>query len=781
MARAGVSLQLLETKDFQRHLKRLARQGGVADFVHRQVLEALVDWSRGEDARLQPTHFGESRIAHVVKYDLKSRYRLVVYEHAGKRIPLMVGDHNDAEKWIEGHRGRDFAVDKTTQQIRYTIAATDKAATAAATGDVDSSPASRGPILERLPPEALEGLKIPQPTLKSLNDFATFEEVDDDRVKNLIEGLAFPSEEHRQVVTQVIALIARGEIDEAKARIRLFVGKASTATDSPEEFIAAIESGENSDVLLNLSDLSPDEIKRLVGVTSGGLTDWMLFLHPDQRRLVDRDYNGPARLLGVSGSGKTSVLIHRANALAKRYPGEAVLVLTLNSALAQLLHHLLDALCSPTVRSQIRAETLYDYCYRAVKTVAPGRRIERLDPRSGEDLKTCWQDFMEKPHALTSVEPIIAALENREDYVDGRAYLLDELVWIRSGFGRESRRDYFTADRPGRGIPLPKFDPGVPPSTRLPGGFPTDTRPRILRLLIDYEEYMHTGGLLDEDGVSLEASTIKEEICQHPSLTYRCVLVDEVQDCSTVELAVIAKIPTNPSNGLFLTGDPVQKVFAKQHDLVRAGIDIVGRAVILRKNYRNTRQILESAFRIITKFQELSPVPQAEILKPEYAFRDGPRPKLYECSSREEQVQLVMAYIRYLTPEELDGVCICSPAPETLNEFESACVNAGIATCRIRGTTARDMRLAKGVKLAHLQDVKGYEFGYVFLTDLMDTYVLPKGMPWEERWRSAFQIYVAMTRAREELIMTFIFNRSILLAPLEDTVEEASAFEMLEA
>ena len=61
----------------------------------------------------------------------------------------------------------------------------------------------------------------------------------------------------------------------------------------------------------------------------------------------------------------------------------------------------------------------------------------------------------------------------------------------------------------------------------------------------------------------------------------------------------------------------------------------------------------------------------------------------------------------------------------------------------------------------------------------MDVHMLPKGMPYEERWRSAFQVYVAMTRARDELVMSFIFNPSILLAPLRDTVDEAMAAEML--
>jgi hypothetical protein len=33
---------------------------------------------------------------------------------------------------------------------------------------------------------------------------------------------------------------------------------------------------------------------------------WAVFLHPAQRRLVDRDYNGPARISGSAGPEKRS-------------------------------------------------------------------------------------------------------------------------------------------------------------------------------------------------------------------------------------------------------------------------------------------------------------------------------------------------------------------------------------------------------------------------------------------------------------------------------------------
>ena len=47
---------------------------------------------------------------------------------------------------------------------------------------------------------------------------------------------------------------------------------------------------------------------------------WTVFLHPAQRALVERNYNGPARVSGSAGTGKTIVALHRAVFLARANP-----------------------------------------------------------------------------------------------------------------------------------------------------------------------------------------------------------------------------------------------------------------------------------------------------------------------------------------------------------------------------------------------------------------------------------------------------------------------------
>src|SRR5581483_2864255 len=55
---------------------------------------------------------------------------------------------------------------------------------------------------------------------------------------------------------------------------------------------------------------------------------WTVFLHPAQRQMVERDYNGPARVAGSAGTGKTIVALHRAVYLARANPDSSVLLTT---------------------------------------------------------------------------------------------------------------------------------------------------------------------------------------------------------------------------------------------------------------------------------------------------------------------------------------------------------------------------------------------------------------------------------------------------------------------
>ena len=81
-----------------------------------------------------------------------------------------------------------------------------------------------------------------------------------------------------------------------------------------------------------------------------------IFLHPAQRQIVEKDYNGPARVSGSAGTGKTIVALHRAVQLARSNPDARVLLTTFSGILANALRTKLRRLIDNEPRLAERLE-----------------------------------------------------------------------------------------------------------------------------------------------------------------------------------------------------------------------------------------------------------------------------------------------------------------------------------------------------------------------------------------------------------------------------------------
>ena len=92
---------------------------------------------------------------------------------------------------------------------------------------------------------------------------------------------------------------------------------------------------------------------------------WSVFLHPAQRNLVEREYNGPARISGSAGTGKTIVALHRAAHLARSNPNARVLLTTFSKPLAYALRLKLGYLVGnqPNVSERIEVQHVDGIAY----------------------------------------------------------------------------------------------------------------------------------------------------------------------------------------------------------------------------------------------------------------------------------------------------------------------------------------------------------------------------------------------------------------------------------
>jgi UvrD/REP helicase N-terminal domain len=180
----------------------------------------------------------------------------------------------------------------------------------------------------------------------------------------------------------------------------------------------------------------------LQAILAESFARWQIFLHPTQRKLVERDYNGPARVGGGPGTGKTIVALHRVRHLVDALPADharPVLLTTFNRNLAADLRTRLLALGGPELVDRVDIINI-DKLASQVVTETGNSPLPRLIDETRA--LAHWADML---------------LEIGETTWDAQ-FLSDEWNQIILGQAINSRTDYFKARRPGRGRQLRRED-----------------------------------------------------------------------------------------------------------------------------------------------------------------------------------------------------------------------------------------------------------------------------------------------------------------------------------
>jgi len=134
---------------------------------------------------------------------------------------------------------------------------------------------------------------------------------------------------------------------------------------------------------------------------------WTVFLHPEQRQWVERDYTGPARVSGSAGTGKTIVALHRAVHLARKHPDARVLLTTFSDTLANALQTKLKRLLGnePRLAERIDVHSLNAIGLRLYKahvgpaTIASPEIVRELMKEAAERRRPqVWPAF--SPHRM---------------------------------------------------------------------------------------------------------------------------------------------------------------------------------------------------------------------------------------------------------------------------------------------------------------------------------------------------------------------------------------------
>jgi len=365
----------LDASDFGKAMKSLRKRGGQHQRAYDEACKIIESLRYGEDVSNKITNHGENRIAHVVKYDISNDAHRLVTVHSENCIYLLfVGAHEETDRWLDRNRGLQISASKEGKKITVTHVTQEPPESwrdipqPAPGTDTDANE----PYFKRLPGLNLEEW-VAQPFLR--RTMACWNEDTSDA--DIEETLAFLSQsepESANLFFDIICELREGKGDAALARLEAAQAKAVAVQQDSVLEVEALNSLNNTDQLRQLSGMSMDDVKKLFD----DFERWMLFLHPEQQRIVDADFDRPVVLTGVSGSGKTCVLVHRARRLAQKYPGERIGVLTLNRSLARLISNMVDGLCTPEERANIHVCAFYDYFKELVEIFGPQKYLEQL-------------------------------------------------------------------------------------------------------------------------------------------------------------------------------------------------------------------------------------------------------------------------------------------------------------------------------------------------------------------------------------------------------------------
>lgn len=675
------------------------------------------------------TNHGETRIKHCVKYDLPGYCRLVTIQDNGWLILLFVGTHDEVDKWLNTNKGLTIAV-TDPQKGLFEMLISDNIQDPSLR--INPMPDYSSSFLYEKLKQYWELLSEGLPTLikKQLQGLETTSE--EDEILEIAEAVV--DKPKQELIFDVFMALRGGLVDEAKNRILIYQDELKLLSEIP---IADVSKVSSNDQYLNLDDLDADDIKILM--SNKNWLEWMLFMHPAQKKVVDKDFSGSARLLGVSGSGKTCVVVRRAVRLAKKYPGEKILILTLNDSLSKLIASLRDMLlnCNDNIdlKPQIIVKSFWELCRELLIEYRNGSLDEKiLGPKTHkhmESIDEVWEEFYKCENNNDDAEVLFSfhqLLLARSVYP--QEYMKQEFDWIRSFLPKGNWKEYLNVLRENRAVQF----------------FETD-RDKIISGLEGWENKMKAVGAIDYLGLTNELYHFIDKIDNQ----YRCILVDEIQDFGTLELSIIRKLTKKQENDLFLCGDIAQQVYNKHHQIKVAGITILPDAYLkILKNYRNSREILTASYEVFkNNVDELKyKSDDFEILNPEFANFSSPKPFLRKGNSLTHEFILSLKYLKEILEDKEKGcIAFCD-----YSIFELEALAEEFALPVLNGST--EVGLDK-IYLSDLEQTKGFEFDRMIILNVTNG-VFPNPMfPIEESYREISKFYVAMTRAKKELIISY--------------------------
>ena len=458
--------------------------------------------------------------------------------------------------------------------------------------------------------------------------------------------------------------------------------------------------------------------------------EYFAALDDDQRAYVYSE--GVSFLTAGAGTGKTSIAIRRALHVAAQpeLGGGRVLYLCYNRALMLTVRRAINALGTPEMAREVEVNTVHGWADAYLQKREPGFSVEASVDIDGAWLRSVIPQ--EVPRLSEEERQALAGLSARD-------VLENEIKHVLSPNQFDTIEPYLNLTRPeSQGL------------IRL-------RRPQRQAMWALHQRIRRRRAAKGTwDDLIERARAVLAADADPPR--YRAVIVDEGQDCSPAMARLAKGLAADDARRLLVLADPAQELYpgtflwARREFRPRGG-----RARVLRRPYRSTRQIHALAASLYAGVEET----RREIDEMTESEREGPLPRLARFATEREGLEVVVGWIRAELAQGRPAgqIAVLTGSNRRRDEASTALDRAGVPVTTVDRTAPPD---SVSVSLATVNAAKGLDFTSVYLLDPG----LRFGSPNSRRAR----FYVALTRSSRYLCIVCCRDAD---SPLLDDLDPA--------
>lgn len=492
-----------------------------------------------------------------------------------------------------------------------------------------------------------------------------------------------------------------------------------------------------------------DELRAVID--DGDFGAWRVFLHPTQRRYAEGRWNGPFRLTGGAGTGKTVVVLHRADSLLRQNPDARVIATTFTRNLADELGRGLRVLNPELTPARgLGRPGAYVSGIDALATAVLRSAGESLDEATAAMLGAGRTDLSGRTNEQNAWrEALDVAGEALAPRLRNTAFLSSEYEQVVLPNLITDEAGYLRARRAGRGVRLNRA-----------------ARKAVWAVVERYRADTRLAGTISH----AEAAAIAAAYLERTGPLADHVLVDEGQDLSANHWRLVRALVADGPDDIFIAEDSHQRIYGARLVLSRYGIGTRGRSRRLTLNYRTTAQILGWATNVLEGGRYVDLDEAEDSVEGYRSARSGPRVRLIRADTLTDELDRAAETMRAWRDAG-------DTAPETLAVLVRArrtrdLVVTGLAERGVPVTPVDQGGVRPGRPVVMtMHRAKGTEFAKVLLFDVsrgsipaaLRVYDYDEAEHDDAMLRERSLLYVAASRARDELVVAWSGEASELL------------------